>query len=367
MRTLMVLGMVAGLVVSLGAESDPHAVGFASSSDSFLIANAPATEGATIFNGDSVEAGATQCRVHMKNGNEITLAPHAAAQLYSDRFNVRKGMAEVRLSSGSALEAEGFVFKSVSESSQTRLRVEPGNITVSVLSGQADVSNLQGAILSRMVSGSSLHFAYASVPASESGTAQGQVHTQLLGVLDKQDGHYLLRDRYSNTVTELVGDIPSKQINELTLVYGTLEAKDSSIPHVHRILHVDRIQTSGAAAGLPCMPDGAGGVAKRLVLHGILNKDGNRYLITDHQHGTYEVIGDVDGTLVGKQVNMATFLLSDRQATAPAEHVVYAEHRKIVVVDSPCAMVVPPVAISIAALLSLMDSGAPPAHVPISY
>jgi hypothetical protein len=364
-KSILVI-LLAGFTPLMPAETNPHAVGLASAGDSFLVANAPVTSGATIFNGDSVQAGQTSCQVHMKSGSEVTLTPHSEAQFRSSSLTLQTGAAEANLSSGTFVEAEGFVVKPISASVQTRLKVESGNMTIAVLNGQVEVTNLKGAVLSHMVGGSTLNFAY---PDSTAGGAapNTQIHTRVIGVLDEEDEHFLLRDRYSNTVAELIGDISGKYVNRLTMVTGDMEIKDSPIPNVHRIIHVDKIETSNAAAGWPCMPDGVGGAARRLVLHGDLSKDGNRYMMTDQRRGTYEVIGDVDGERVGKNIELETYVLTDGKPAAPAKEVVYAEHRRLVAVDSPCVATMIEGALVTTAVLLFPGNDVPSPRVPVSY
>ncbi len=371
MRKSLMVGagfLVPMLASSLLAETGRHAIGIASGTEAFLVDNASAMSSATLFAGDSVQTINTICRVNMKNGSEVKLAPHSAAQLYEDRVVLQRGRAETTLGAGAKIETTDFLVKTGSKQTHANLELVGDSMTVAVLSGQAEVSNLHGVILSRMTAGSSLNFVnVAGEQERTAGSSQSASLIRLVGILDVEDQHYLIRDRFGNSVTELIGDLPAKMVNELTMVYGTVESQRSDIPHVDRVVRVIRINRSDMAGGWPCLPDGAGGPAKRISLKGALTKDGAHYFVSDDRHGTFEVIGDLEEKMVGKPVELTGFVLPNRRGFSPADQLVYIERRKFIAAESPCVGVMATGVMVTAMVLATLDSGGGPAVHPVSF
>jgi hypothetical protein len=190
---------------------------------------------------------------------------------------------------------------------------------------------------------------------------------QALGVLSRQDGHYLVRDRTSNLAYELSGNIPDSDVNKLVMVKGVLGAEKSSIPQVDRLINVKDIQQSDATAGPPCAHDPGASIAKEMMVNGVLSREEGHYLVHTPDHGVVEVIGDVDGSQIGKQVHMRGAVLAGQTAYAPAEQLVYMEKRKFVYLASPCAGLITGGVMITAGMLLLPDGGSSPVVTPLSY
>jgi hypothetical protein len=190
---------------------------------------------------------------------------------------------------------------------------------------------------------------------------------QALGVLGREDGHYLIRDRYTNVVSELSGSVPPAYLNKLVLVKGELGSDKSTVPQVDRVLVVKEIRRSDATSSVPCQHDPGGSAAKEMMVDGVLSQEEGHYLVATSEHGYVELVGDIDRSEVGKKVHMKGAIIQGQTAYAPAEQIVYSEKRKFVFSDSPCAGLITGGILVTAGMLLLPDGGSTIAPQPISY
>jgi hypothetical protein len=307
-------------------------VGTALSSGNFEIAHTAASNNATVLDGDEVSSNASVSRVMLRGGAELDLQPNTVSSFFADHAILQEGTANTHLSPQYAVISRDFTVKATQPQTEAILQTSLHSLTVSVKAGGADVINGAGVKLTHMAPGTTLDF----------GTAYGSLDrsvnvARLMGVLDSENGHYLVRDRYSNAVSELVGPVDPKLLNHLVMVDGNVLTNDKpDVQQVDNVVSVSKVAKTDAAFGLPCIADGVHGVAKIVKLAGNLTKVRDHFLLADKNQGTYELVGDVEDKDVGTNMNVKGFLLDKREAVLPAEHVVYTEMRKFIATDSPC-------------------------------
>ena len=305
-----------------------------SSGGSFQVAHTNATGTATVLNGDQVETGAASSRITLRDGSEIELMPHSAASVFNDHATLDSGMLRTHFGNGFTVASRNFTVRPTDGKTIAVLEASATSLTVSVPTGSADILGAKGDRLVHMLPGNTLNFgAYDSKIDPNVNVAR------LLGVLDSENGHYLLRDRFSNTVSELVGPVPQRLLNHLVAVDGNvLTNQRPDVLQVDHLVQVSQIKQSDATYGVPCTPDGNGGIARIVHLDGALSKLRGHFLLADKSKGkSYELIGDVDDKEVGTEIAVKGFVLPKREALLPAEEVVYTEARKYIVAASPCA------------------------------
>jgi hypothetical protein len=334
-------------------------IGMVVSKGNFTIAGVKTAGTATIFDGDLVATEAVASQVHLSNGVDLMMSPHTSGSIFHDHVNLVRGTIAGKVGDQYRVASEGLVLQPTSSATRAEVQVADNRVIVALPAGQADMLTAQGALLSHMVPGKVL--SYQSLNGADDKVVQA------LGVLDRQDGHYLIRDRFTNVVSELSGDIPANYLNKLVFVNGELLSDKSTVSQVDRLVTVKHIKRSDATSAVPCESDPGSSVASEMIVDGVLSTEEGHYLVATPEHGYVEVIGDVDRADIGKKVHMKGAIIQGRSAYAPAEQVVYTEKRKFVVSDSPCAGLVAGGVLVAASLLLHPDDGGQVPHSPISY
>jgi hypothetical protein len=333
-------------------------IGMIASAGDFTIAGVKSAGTATVFSGDSVSTESTATQIHLSSGINWTLAPHSTVAVYSDHLQLARGTVSGQSTAGFRVISEGMVLRPVKPGTEAEVQVAENRVTVAIPKGEAYVGTVQGAVVAHMMQGNVL--SYQAIGGNNN-------HVQALGVLNSQDGHYLIRDRFTNVVSELQGKIPAAYLNKLVRVNGELATETSTVPQVDRLVSVTEIKRSDATSAVPCESDPGGSVAKEMVVDGILTQEEGHYLVNTSEHGYVEVIGDVDKSQIGKKIHMKGSLLQSKGAYAPAEQIVYTEKRKFVFADSPCAGLITGGVVVTAGLLAHAGSGTESFHQPLSY
>lgn len=363
-RFLPTLTLALSTTVAMAA-STPHAqIGMAVANGSFSLAKIMSTGTATLFDGDLLETNGVSTRVHLKNGVDLQIAAHSGAVIFGDHVQLTSGTLSARLADGYRVDAARYTVRPAGADTNVAVQIADTRVTVAVPAGSAEVDNSVGAVLSKMNAGTTLNFSDAPVAPV---AALQQIH--LLGVLTRTNDTFLVRDRYTNQINELAGTVPSKQLDQLVAVDGEVISNKSKIPNVDRIVQVTRMVLSDAAAGAPCLADGVGGVAKRVELRGMLSKEQNHFLVTNADHKTYEVVGNVGDSQVGETIHAAALTMPNHNAVSPAQQVVYTEHRNFQFLSSPCAGLVSAGSLVTTGVLLVPkdDSGGPAHTTPISF
>jgi len=352
------IAMVTVVVSMAGGAYQANAqIGMIASPGDFTIAGVKSVGTATIFNGDVLSTDSVASHVHLSTGIDVIMAPHSSGAIFADHINLTRGEISGQVGSRYRVITAGIALKPSGLDTEAQVQVAENRVTVGIPKGQADITTAQGAIIAHMMPGQAMSYQNVS----------GQDKTvQALGVLDRQDGHYLVRDRFTNVVSELSGNIPAGYVNKLVRVNGELSADASTVPQVDRIIMVKEIKRSDATSAVPCESDPGGSVAKEMVVDGVLSQEEGHYLIATDR-GVVEVMGDVDQAQIGKKVHMKGSIVKGQGAYAPAEQIVYTEKRKFVLSDSPCAGLIAGGMLITAGMLLQPDDGNAAVKQPVSY
>ena len=318
------------------AAGDPRpVVGTILSNGNFEVAHTPASGTATVLNGDEVSTSGTSSRIMLKGGTELELQPNSSGAIFSNHATLDAGTVKTKLANDFYLTSRAFTVRSTESNTQAILQASAKALTVSVPSGGADVMNVAGSKLVHMAPGTTLNFGAYDTAASSAANVNA---AWMLGVLDRENGHYIVRDRFTNTVSELVGtEVNPKLLNHLVVVDGnTTGTGASSLAQVDRVVQVSRLAPSDATTMIPCTPDGNGGIARIIHLDGMVSKVREHFLLKE-KSATYELVGEVNDKDIGTDLKARGFVLPRKQAILPAEKVVYTERRNYVLAASPCA------------------------------
>jgi hypothetical protein len=338
MRTIIRVFVAAGLTpialygLARAATTTHPVIGVVQSSGDFEVASITAHRTASILNGDQIKSHDQTSHVALKSGTTLDFAPGSNGTVYQNHVELASGTLSSHL--GPAFDVRSATFD-VKTTGTATVAAQTGEhaLMVKVVAGNADVLNSGGVVLAHMTAGTTLNFNAlgSSAPALTNGV-------RMVGVIAKENSHFLIRDRFTNTVAEVQGNVPEKDINQLVMVEGTFQPSEhSTVAQVDKVVHMEKISRSDAAIGAPCLPDGSGGIAKIVHLIGSLGKVRNHYIVKDRKQGNYELIGNVSDSEVGQNVNVRGFVLNNVEPVAPAEKVVFAEARKYIIAASPCA------------------------------
>lgn len=339
MRTLPALLTCSVAILSVAAltamKSPRPVVGTILSPGTFMVAHTSGNGTGTVLSGDTVESSENPSRILLRNGVNLNLYPRSGGAVFADHATLSTGTLRIKSTSGQfPIDSSAFVVLPTSPNTDATLQVAGNTLTVAVASGGAQIESATGQTLAHLTPGVTLAFNSVAAAADDPGP---EMSVRLLGVLDSENGHYIVRDRFSNSVSEVVGPVSPKLLNRMVMVDGkTFVNQKSSVAQVDRLVQVSKLAASDAAMGLPCAADGAGGVAKSIVLNGIISKVRNHFMLQDQQKKTYELVGDVKDQEVGTSIKEKGFLLPRRPTILPAESVVYLERKKLVAMASPC-------------------------------
>jgi hypothetical protein len=334
-------------------------IGMVASAGTFTIDGVKSTGTATIFNGDALSTDGVASQVHLSDGIDLTMAPHSTGAVFADHVNLVRGSISGQVGGRYRVTAPGLVVQPVKSGTEAEMQIADNRVTVAIPKGQADIATARGTLVAHMVPGKVV--SYQSINGDDKAV-------QALGVLDRQDGHYLIRDRFTNVVSELSGNIPAAYVNKLVRVTGELSSDTSNVPQVDRLVMVKEIKRSDATSSVPCESDPGGSVAQEMIVDGVLSKEEGHYLVATSEHGVVEIMGNVDESEVGKKVHMKGAIVKGQSAYAPAEQIVYTEKRKLVLTDSPCAgLIAGGMMITAGMLLQPGDGSSPSFKQPVSY
>jgi hypothetical protein len=313
---------LAGMALSAQAQ-----IGMVASSGTFTIAGVRSNGTATVFDGDALATDGFASRVHLSNGTDLMMAPHSAGAIFSDHINLTTGTVSGQVNDKYRVVTSGLTVLPRDTGTEAQVQVANNHVAVAIPKGKADIATSQGTLVAHMMPGNTMN--YQAVGDDKA--------VQAVGVLNQQDGHYLIRDRFTNVVSELSGSIPASYVDKLVRVSGQLSNDSSNVKQVDRLITVKQIKRSDATSTVPCENDPGGSVAKEMAVNGVLSQEQGHYLVSTSDHGVVEVMGNVDQASIGKTVHMKGSLVTGQTAFAPAEQLVYTERRKFVFSDSPCA------------------------------
>lgn len=259
---LVVLALAA--TISLLPAATPS-IGVALSSGSMTVDNSLVPGNATLFDGNTIQTGATSSRLQMKNGKLAELDADSSAKVYSDHMVLESG-------SGEASGRYGVVAKSLRIAGDSaRVSVFGNTVEVAALSTPVTVSNSAGIQVANLMPGRALAFT-----PQESGAMAAAT---LTGVVRKVGDSYLLTDTTSNVTVQLSGGGVEKYEKHMVRVTGTPASGATPVAGATQVLNVTNIEDQGrakrgaaagaAAAGAAAAGAGAAATTTAIVIAGV--------------------------------------------------------------------------------------------------
>ena len=224
-------------------------IGVVLSSGSVTVDNSVVAGNATVFDGNTVQTGATASRLQLNNGKLVQLGSESTARVYSDHMILEKGFGQ---SSGSyGVEANSLKISGDS----AKVAIYGKTVEVAALGAPVVVSTSTGVQVANLLPGKALAFTPQDAGA--------MAPTTLTGVVRSVGGAYMLTDTTSNTTVQLMGGGVEKYVKHLVKVTGT-PGTGTAAAGATQIVNVTNVEDQGKAKrdmGGPAAAAGSGGNA----------------------------------------------------------------------------------------------------------
>ena len=227
-QSLMASAMVAN--VGLLSAAAP-AIGVAISSGSVTVDNAVVPGNATLFDGNTIETGATSSRLQMKNGRLARLNADSTAKVYSDHIVLEKGLGETYGNlpvDASSLRISG---------DSARVSIHGKTVEVAALNAPVTVSTSTGIQVANLMPGKALAF----TPQAEAGA---MAPATMSGVVRKVGTMYMLTDTTSNVTVQVSGGGIEKYVKHMVTITGT-PGSGTPPPGASQVITVTNVTDQG--------------------------------------------------------------------------------------------------------------------------
>lgn len=254
MRRMSIEALISVILVGCLAtvQAAGPAIGVIVTKGSFRIDNSTVWGNGTLFDGTTIETGQAASDLQLNCGARVGLAAESRGTVYHDRLVLERG--EGRLSNGAAYRVEARSLRVVPAESEAAARVAlsgTNRVQVAALSGALRVTNEAGFVVANIASGRALEFE----PQAAGATAP----TQMTGILEKRDGHFLLTDQTAAVTAELQGAGLSREVGHCVEATGALAPATQPFAPATQVIRVSQLKrcskkvaaavAGGAAAG----------------------------------------------------------------------------------------------------------------------
>jgi hypothetical protein len=190
-KHLLICAFSSGLPVLMAGTP---AIGVAVSQGNIVVNGMQTPGNATVFDGNSLQTGATPSQVRLKDGAQVRFAVDSRGTLFRDHVDLEKGSASI---SSYSVKANGLSVRTENKGSAV-VTMQGKNVEIAAVTGNVHVFNAQGMNVANLIPGRSLSLrpqdAGASAPSS------------LVGCAVKQGNDLLLTDETSNVTVRVNGE-----------------------------------------------------------------------------------------------------------------------------------------------------------------
>jgi len=234
-------------------------IGVVLSSGSVTVDNSVVAGNATVFDGNTVQTGATSSRLQLNNGGVAQLGADSTARVYRDHMVLEKGF-------GQASGSYGVEANTLKISGDSKVAIYGKTVEVAALGAPVLVSSSTGIQIANLMPGRALAF----TPQDSGAMAP----TTLTGVVRNVGGSYMLTDTTSNTTVQLTGGGIEKYVKHMVKVTGT-PGSGTAAAGATQIINVTNVEDQGKAKGAMGGPaasaagGGGGASSSAVVIAGI--------------------------------------------------------------------------------------------------
>ncbi len=252
-QSLVACALVANM--SLLTAATP-AIGVAISSGSVTVDNSVVPGNATLFDGNTIETGATSSRLQMKDGKLARLGTESAAKVYSDHIVLEKGFGETY--GNMAVDANTLRIAGDS----ARVSLHGKTVEVAALGAPVTVSTSTGIQVANLLPGKALAFTPQDAGAMAPAT--------MTGVVRKVGTNYMLTDTTSNVTVQLTGGNIENYVKHMVTVTGTPATGGTPAAGASQVLTVTNVVDQGKGKAVPAAAgSGGGGMSGGVVIAGV--------------------------------------------------------------------------------------------------
>ena len=236
-RRLLALVLVCGSLVFVSAS--PPVIGVAQSVGAFRINQASVPGSATLFDGSSLQTGATSSNINLKTGQRLLLASGSAAEIHQDRLVLSKGAAVLSSAAAYRIDTRSLQVGAADPTTSIRVMIDDAKrVRVTATGGRAEVRSSQGTLLAQVFPGSAVQ-----VPDGV------DAPTKFTGFVREVHGKYLLTDEATKVTVELRGERIAQLKGKAVQVTGAILAGETPAPGASQIIIVREAMAVKAAVG----------------------------------------------------------------------------------------------------------------------
>lgn len=243
--------------LTFGMASAP-AIGVAMARGSFRLDNATVSRNGTLFDGTLIETAQVPSELQLQGGARIELAPGSRGTIYRDRLVLERGQGQL---AGTTYRIEANKIRVDADSSALVALDATNRVVVAALGGPVRVTNSEGVLLANIRQGKALEF------EPQAGAAPP---TQVTGILEKRDGHFLLTDETTGVTVELQGPGLERNVGKRVEIAGSTVIGAQAATGARQVIRVSTV-TVLAAAGTAAAAGAAGvAVATKAIIAGVI-------------------------------------------------------------------------------------------------
>ena len=223
------------------------AIGVVLTKGSFQIDASPVWGNGTLFEGTTIETGKVASDLRMNCGAQLALAAESRGTVYRDRLVLERG--EGRLSNTADYRVDARSLRVLPASTEAAARVllaGSSRVQVAALRGALTVTNHAGVVVANMPMGTALEF--------EPQAAGAAAPSQMTGILERREGHFLLTDRTAGVTAELQGPGLAKDVGRCIEATGALVPEGQAFSPATQVIRVSKLtrcskEVAAAVAG----------------------------------------------------------------------------------------------------------------------
>jgi len=235
------------------------AIGVVVAKGSFRIDQSQVWGNGTLFEGTTIDTGQVPSDLRLNCGARVALAVGSRGTVYRDRLVLERG--EGRLSSTTPYRVEARSLRVLPAGPEAAARVAlagSSRVQVASLRGALRVTNDAGLVVANIGPGVALEFE----PQAAGATAP----SQMTGILEKRDGHFILTDRTAAVTAELQGPGLAREVGHCIEATGALVPSAQPYSPATQVIRVSQVtrcskEVAAAVAGGAAAGAGAAGAA----------------------------------------------------------------------------------------------------------
>jgi hypothetical protein len=257
-EALISLLLVGSLVF---AQAAGPAIGVVMTKGTFQADQSQVWGNSTLFEGTTIETGKASSDLRLNCGARIALAAQSRGRVYRDRLVLERGEGRLSGSQGYWMDARSLRVQPAGPEGAARvLLTGSSRVQVAALRGALQITNDAGVVVANLVPGTALEF--------EPQAAGASAPSQMTGILERRNGHFLLTDRTAGVTAELEGPGLAREVGRCIEATGAVVPAAQPFSPATQMIRVSQLKRCSketaaalAAGGGAAAGAGAAGAA----------------------------------------------------------------------------------------------------------